>query len=73
MIERATIALSKNYEVISMTDKEMKKKLDESVDFFEEFINIVLPQNLEGVKPMDVMRHYNTVRTELSKLYVDVD
>ena len=56
-----------------MTDKEMKKKLDESVDFFEEFINIVLPQNLEGVKPMDVMRHYNTIRTELSKLYVDVD
>lgn len=56
-----------------MTDKEMKMKLDESVNFFEEFINIVLPQNLEGVKPMDVMKHYNIIRNELSKLYVDVD
>lgn len=56
-----------------MTDKESKLKLDESVAFFEEFINIVLPQNLEGVKPMDVMKHYNNLRNELSKLYVDLD
>ena len=56
-----------------MTDKELKQKLDESIAFFEEFINIVLPQNLEGVKPMDVMKHYNNLRNELSKLYVDVD
>ena len=56
-----------------MTDKESKQKLDESIAFFEEFINIVLPQNLEGVKPMDVMRHYNNLRNELAKLYVDVD
>lgn len=56
-----------------MTEKEMKQKLDESIQFFENFINVVLPKNVEGVKPMDVMRHYNTIRTELSKLYVDVD
>ena len=56
-----------------MTDKEAKQKLDESVQFFEDFINKVLPQNIEGVQPMDVMRHYNTLRNELAKLYVDID
>ena len=56
-----------------MTDKEAKARLDESVAFFEEFINTVLPQGLEGVEPMAVMRHYNILRTELSKLYVDID
>ena len=56
-----------------MTDKEMKQKLDESVDYFEDFINKVLPQNIEGVQPMDVMRHYNVLRSELAKLYVDLD
>tara|TARA_R110000772_G_scaffold243842_1_gene356806 strand:+ start:382 stop:552 length:171 start_codon:yes stop_codon:yes gene_type:complete len=56
-----------------MTDQEKKQKLDESVAFFEEFINVVLPQGLEGVEPMAVMRHYNNIRQELSTLYVDLD
>jgi predicted fused transcriptional regulator/phosphomethylpyrimidine kinase len=56
-----------------MTDLEAKKKLDEAVDYFEQFINVVIPQGLEGIEPMTVMRHYNTLRTELSKLYVDLD
>jgi hypothetical protein len=33
-----------------MTDKEMKQKLDESVAYFEDFINKVLPQNIEGYR-----------------------
>lgn len=56
-----------------MSDAEKKKALDESIAYFEELINIVLPQGLEGVQPMDLMRHYNVIRTELSKLYVDID
>jgi len=56
-----------------MTDQEKKQKLDESIAFFEEFINVVLPQGLEGVEPMAVMRHYNNIRQELSTLYVDLD
>lgn len=56
-----------------MTDQEKKAKLDESVQFFEEFINIVLPQGLEGVQPMEVMKHYNVLRGELARLYVDID
>lgn len=55
-----------------MTDKEKREKLQESIDFFESFINQVLPKNIEGVKPMDVMRHYNVLRNELSRLYVNV-
>lgn len=56
-----------------MTDAEKKKVLDESVQFFENFINIVLPQGLDEVEPMEVMRHYNVIRMELAKLYVDLD
>lgn len=56
-----------------MTDAEKKKALDESVEYFEKLINIVLPQGLVGVEPMEVMRHYNVIRTELAKLYVDLD
>lgn len=56
-----------------MTDAEKKKALDESIAYFEELINIVLPQGIEGVQPMELMRHYNNIRNELSKLYVDID
>lgn len=52
---------------------EQQTKLNESIQYFEDFINLVLPQNIEGVKPMDLMKHYNVLRTELSKLYVDID
>lgn len=56
-----------------MTELQKKKELDESVAYFEQLINIVLPQGLEGVQPMELMRHYNNIRNELSKLYVDID
>lgn len=56
-----------------MTEKESKIQLDEAVEYFEEFINTVIPMGIEGIEPMKVMRHYNTLRTELSKLYVDLD
>jgi len=56
-----------------MTDIEKKKQLDSAVLYFEDFINKTLPQNIEGVNPMEVMKNYNLLRTELSKLYVDID
>jgi hypothetical protein len=59
--------------IFFMTDAEKKKALDESIAYFEELINIVLPQGIEGVQPMELMRHYNNIRNELSKLYVDID
>lgn len=61
-----------------MTDVEAKAKLDESIEYFEKFINTVLPhagttEGLEEFMPMDLMKHYNTLRQELAKLYVDLD
>lgn len=54
-----------------MSNAEDRKSLNESIEFFEDFINKVLPMNVEGIRPMDIMKHYNILRTELSKLYVD--
>ena len=61
-----------------MTESELKTKLNESIEYFEQFINAVLPhagttEGLEEVKPMDLMKHYNILRQELAKLYVDTD
>ena len=56
-----------------MTDIEKKNKLNDSIQYFDGFINLVLPQGLDGVLPMELMTHYNVIRTELSKLYVDID
>lgn len=61
-----------------MTSHEKKKALDESIEFFEDFINRVLPvagvtEGLENVQPMAIMRHYNVIRQELATLYVDLD
>jgi hypothetical protein len=61
-----------------MTDSEAKIKLDQAVEYFEQFINKVLPyagttEGLEDIKPMDLMKNYNTLRQELAKLYVDTD
>lgn len=58
-----------------MTDREKKIELDKSIAYFENLINIVLPQidNIEGLLPMELMTHYNVLRNELSKLYVDTD
>lgn len=56
-----------------MTDSENKKQLDESIQFFEGLVNAVVPLNLEGYSAIDVVKHYNVLRNELAKLYVDVD
>lgn len=56
-----------------MTDAEKKERLDSAIQYFEDFINKVLPQNIEGVQPMEVVKNYNIIRNELSTLYVDVD
>ena len=61
-----------------MTDQEKKQQLDDAINFFEGFINKILPvahsiEGLDEYQPMDLMRNYNTIRQELSKLYVDLD
>lgn len=56
-----------------MNESDKKKQLDESIQYFEDFINLVIPKGIEGVQPTDLIKHYNVVRNELSKLYVDID
>lgn len=61
-----------------MTEQEKKQALDESIQYFEDLINKVLivagtTEGLEELKPMEIIKHYNLVRQELSTLYVDLD
>ena len=58
-----------------MTDLDKRKELENSVQYFEKAINLVLTNinTLDGIEPMELMRHYNHIRNELSTLYVDTD
>lgn len=56
-----------------MTDLEKKHQLDKSIQYFEDFINLVIPLGIEGVKVTDLMKNYNVIRNELSTLYVDLE
>jgi hypothetical protein len=47
---------------------EEQKILQESIDYFDNYINETLKQALEGVSPIEVVKHYNIVRAELAKI-----
>lgn len=51
--------------------EENRKKLNESINYFDNYINTMLQYSVEGIKPIEVMKHYNVLRNELAKLYVD--
>lgn len=52
-------------------DFEIKKKaLNESIEYFDSFVNKALASNIEGFTAIDLVKHYNVLRIELSKLYV---
>jgi hypothetical protein len=48
-----------------MSDKE---KLQESIEFFDEFVNAALCKETDKYPALDVVRHYNTVKNELAKV-----
>lgn len=54
-----------------MSNEEKRKELDKSIEFFDNFVNEVLKQNVEGVNIMEVVKEYNNLRNALSQLYVD--
>lgn len=56
-----------------MTDSEKKRELSEATTYFDNLMNTVLSAGMEGIVPMEAMRHYNIIRNELAKLYVDVE
>jgi RNase H-fold protein (predicted Holliday junction resolvase) len=50
-----------------MTTEELK----ESLDYFDKFINMAISQNIEGVTPLEVIKHYNNVKNQLAKILVE--
>lgn len=48
-----------------------KEELQESLNFFDKFVNTAISQNIEGVSPLDVVKHYNNVRNQLAKVLVE--
>lgn len=50
---------------------ENKKKLEEAIEYFDNFVNESMKYSMQGVEPIKLVMHYNTIRNELSKLYVN--
>ena len=44
-----------------------KEKLQESIEFFDQFVNEVLCKEADKYPALDVVKHYNTVKNELAK------
>ena len=45
-----------------------KEKLQESIEFFDDFVNAVLCREADKYPALDVVKHYNTVKNELAKV-----
>lgn len=43
------------------------KELQESIEFFDGFVNATLSAEPEKFPPIEVVKHYNIVKTELAK------
>jgi hypothetical protein len=44
-----------------------KEKLQESIEFFDEFVNAALCKEADKYPALEVVRHYNIVKNELAK------
>jgi len=44
------------------------QKLKESIDYFDQFVNAVLKENIPDVSAIDTVKNYNVIREELAKL-----
>lgn len=55
-----------------MSENELKlKELNESIEYFDNFVNIAIQEKIEGISPMELIKHYNILRNSLSQLYVE--
>jgi hypothetical protein len=48
-----------------------KKQLKESVEFFDQFVNAALSNDLEKFPALEVVKNYNIVKAELAKLLLE--
>jgi len=47
-----------------------RQKIEEALEYFDEFVNTVLRLNIEEVSPIETVKNYNVIRDELAKLLV---
>jgi hypothetical protein len=48
-----------------------KKELQESIDYFDNFVNAAISQDIEGFGAIDVVKHYSNIKNRLAELLVD--
>jgi hypothetical protein len=47
------------------------KKLQESLEFFDNFVNAAITEDIEGFGAIDVVKHYSNIKNRLAELLVD--
>ena len=47
-----------------------KKELQESIDYFDNFVNAALSE-VEGFEALDVVKHYTNIKNRLAEILVD--
>ena len=47
------------------------KELQESLEFFDNFVNTAISQNIPGVSALDVVKHYNNIKNRLAQILVE--
>jgi len=49
------------------------EQINETVEYFDSFINKVVSEQIEGIQPMDLIMHYNILRNIMSQYSVGPD
>lgn len=47
------------------------KSLQESIEYFDKFVNAAISQNLEGISALETAKHYNNIKNRLAESMVD--
>ena len=42
------------------------KSLQESIEYFDKFVNAAISQDLEGISALETVKHYNNIRNVLA-------
>jgi hypothetical protein len=45
---------------------EDNKSLQESIEYFDKFVNAAISQDLEGISALETVKHYNNIRNVLA-------
>ena len=48
-----------------------RKELQESLEFFDNFVNAAITEDIKGFGAIDVVKHYSNIKTRLAELLVE--